>query len=42
MHSTADYKDLKLANPDLPYLCIGLCFTAPDREHVTNSIGRPW
>jgi hypothetical protein len=27
---------------DLPYLCIGLCFTSPDREHVTNSVERPW
>jgi quercetin dioxygenase-like cupin family protein len=29
-------------HPDLPYLCIGICLTAPDREHVTNSIARPW
>ena len=29
-------------HPDLPYLCIGLCFTSPDREHVTNSVERPW
>jgi len=29
-------------HPDLPYLCVGLCFTAPDREHVTNSVERPW
>jgi quercetin dioxygenase-like cupin family protein len=29
-------------HPELPYLCIGLCFTSPDREHVTNSIARPW
>jgi len=29
-------------HPELPYLCIGLCFTAPDREHVTNSVERPW
>jgi len=29
-------------HPDLPYLCIGMCLTAPDREHVTNSIERPW
>jgi quercetin dioxygenase-like cupin family protein len=29
-------------HPELPYLCIGLCFTSPDREHVTNSIERPW
>ena len=29
-------------HPELPYLCVGLCFTSPDREHVTNSIERPW
>ena len=29
-------------HPDLPYLCVGLCFTSPDREHVTNSVERPW
>jgi quercetin dioxygenase-like cupin family protein len=29
-------------HPELPYLCIGLCFTSPDREHVTNSVERPW
>jgi quercetin dioxygenase-like cupin family protein len=29
-------------HPDLPYLCIGVCFTSPDREHVTNSVARPW
>jgi quercetin dioxygenase-like cupin family protein len=29
-------------HPELPYLCIGVCFTSPDREHVTNSIERPW
>ena len=29
-------------HPDLPFLCIGFCLTAPDREHVTNSIERPW
>ncbi len=29
-------------HPELPYLCVGLCFTPPDREHVTNSIERPW
>jgi len=23
-------------HPTLPYLCIGFCLTAPDREHVTN------
>ena len=25
-------------HPDLPYLCIALCLTAPDREHVTNVV----
>ncbi len=27
-------------NPDdtLPYLCVGFCITAPDREHVTNVV----
>jgi quercetin dioxygenase-like cupin family protein len=29
-------------HPELPYLCIGFCLTAPDREHVTNSVERPW
>jgi hypothetical protein len=29
-------------HPDLPYLCIGICLTAPDRDHVTNSVARPW
>ena len=29
-------------HPDLPYLCIGVCLTAPDRDHVTNSVARPW
>ena len=28
-------------HPELPYLCIGICLTAPDREHVTN-VERPW
>ena len=23
-------------HPELPYLCIGFCVTAPDRVHVTN------
>ncbi len=23
-------------HPDLAYLCIGICLTSPDREHVTN------
>jgi quercetin dioxygenase-like cupin family protein len=26
----------------LPYLCIGFCITAPDREHVTNIDAPPW
>ena len=29
-------------HPELAYLCVGLCFTSPDREHVTNSVERPW
>ena len=29
-------------HPELPYLCIGVCITAPDREHVTNVTTRPW
>jgi quercetin dioxygenase-like cupin family protein len=29
-------------HPELPYLCIGVCITAPDREHVTNVSSRPW
>jgi quercetin dioxygenase-like cupin family protein len=29
-------------HPEMPYLCIGVCITAPDREHVTNAIARPW
>jgi len=29
-------------HPELPYLCIGICLTPPDREHVTNSVERPW
>ncbi|HVG51585.1 MAG TPA: cupin domain-containing protein [Xanthobacteraceae bacterium] len=29
-------------HPELPFLCIGMAITAPDREHVTNSIERPW
>jgi quercetin dioxygenase-like cupin family protein len=28
-------------HPELPYLCIGICLTAPDREHVTN-VEKPW
>ena len=26
----------------LPYICIGFCLTAPDREHVTNILHQPW
>ena len=26
----------------MPYLCIGLCITPPDREHVTNIDLPPW
>ncbi|MEO8256966.1 MAG: Clp protease N-terminal domain-containing protein [Acidobacteriota bacterium] len=29
-------------HPDIPYLCIGVCITPPDREHVTNVDQRPW
>jgi quercetin dioxygenase-like cupin family protein len=29
-------------HPEVAYLCIGVCLTAPDREHVTNAISRPW
>jgi quercetin dioxygenase-like cupin family protein len=29
-------------HPTLSYLCIGMCLTAPDRDHVTDSIARPW
>jgi quercetin dioxygenase-like cupin family protein len=29
-------------HPELSYVGIGLCFTPPDRDHVTNSIARPW
>ena len=28
-------------HPEIPYLCIGICLTPPDREHVTNVI-QPW
>ena len=27
-------------HPEVPYLCIGVCITAPDREHVTNAISQ--
>lgn len=29
-------------HPELPFLCIGLALTSPDREHVTNSAVCPW
>jgi quercetin dioxygenase-like cupin family protein len=29
-------------HPELSYSGVGLCFTSPDRDHVTNSIERPW
>ena len=29
-------------HPTLPYLCIGICLTPPDHEHVTNVPERPW
>lgn len=29
-------------HPELSYTGVGLMFTSPDREHVTNSIERPW
>ena len=29
-------------HPELAYLCIGFCITAPDREPVTNVASRPW
>ncbi len=29
-------------HPEVSYAGIGLCFTSPDRDHVTNSIERPW
>jgi quercetin dioxygenase-like cupin family protein len=28
-------------HPELPFLCIGICLTSPDREHVTNVV-QPW
>src|SRR5262245_34572176 len=27
---------------ELPYLCIGVAITPPDREHVTHFAERPW
>lgn len=29
-------------HPELSYVGIGLMFTSPDRDHVTNAIQRPW
>ena len=29
-------------HPTMHYLCIGVCITPPDREHVTNVDERPW
>jgi quercetin dioxygenase-like cupin family protein len=29
-------------DPTTAYLCIGICITPPDREHVTNVDERPW
>lgn len=29
-------------HPELAFHCIGIALTAPDREHVTNSVERPW
>ena len=29
-------------HPTVPYLCIGIAITSPDREHVTNVASRPW
>lgn len=29
-------------HPDLPFLCIGIAITAPDRDHVTNVKECPW
>jgi hypothetical protein len=26
----------------MPYLCIGVCITARDRDHVTNLETPPW
>ncbi len=28
-------------HPTLPYLCIALCLTSPDRDHVTN-VAKAW
>jgi quercetin dioxygenase-like cupin family protein len=29
-------------HPSIPYLCIGVCITARDRDHVTNVDVPPW
>lgn len=29
-------------HPELPFHCIGVQITAPDREHVTNAVSCPW
>jgi quercetin dioxygenase-like cupin family protein len=29
-------------NPDVPFICVALCLTPPDLEHVTSVPERPW
>ncbi len=29
-------------HPTMPYVCIGVCVTPPDKEHVTNIEAPPW
>jgi quercetin dioxygenase-like cupin family protein len=29
-------------HPTMPYLCIGVCLTPPDKDHVTNVPAPPW
>ena len=29
-------------HPTMPYLCIGVCITPPDKDHVTNVDAPPW
>lgn len=29
-------------HPTMPYICIGVCVTPPDKEHVTNIEAPPW
>ncbi len=29
-------------DPDVPYLCIGICLTPPGLDHVTSVDARPW